>query len=261
MATNAIALAPRSLSLGYYTRLFRKETRYEFVRLLRTKAFSLSVIGFPVMFYLIFGSMNRGNYFARYLVATYSCMGVVSACLFGIGMGLAMERAQGWLELKQASPMPRFAYLFAKLVSCAVFSLIILGILFVLGITIGGATITAGEGIRLAGVIVVSSVPFAAMGLLASLLVPPNSGAGIMNIIYIPMTFASGFWMPLTMLPRWLQVIAPALPTYHLGQLALQVFGFAQPGSMAIHWEALAGFTLLFLGAAWFFFARSEAKA
>ncbi|HUB19529.1 MAG TPA: ABC transporter permease [Acidobacteriaceae bacterium] len=262
MATSAIALAPQSLGLGYYARTFRKETQYEFVRLLRTKAFSLSVIGFPVMFYLLFGSMNRGNYFARYLVATYSCMGVVSACLFGIGMGLAMERAQGWLELKQASPMPRFAYLFAKLVSCAGFSLIIVAVLLLLGIAIGGASITAGEALRLAGVILAASVPFAAMGLLASLLVPPNSGPGIMNLIYIPMTFASGFWMPMSMLPHWLRVVAPSLPTYHLGQLSLQIFGFAQPGSnMLIHWEALAGFTLLMLGAAWIIFTRSEAKA
>ncbi len=83
-----------------------------------------------------------------------------------------------------------------------------------------------------------------------------------MNLIYLPMSFASGFWMPLRMLPHWLQVIAPALPTYHLAQLSLQIFGFAQPGSnMALHWEALAGFTLLMLGAAWIVFARSEAKA
>jgi len=206
--------------------------------------------------------MNRGNFFARYLVATYSCMGAVSACLFGIGMGLAMERAQGWLELKQASPMPRLAYLMAKVISCAAFSLIIVGILLVLGITIGGATIAPTEALRLAGVILAAAPPFAAMGLLCSLLVPANSGPGIMNLIYLPMSFASGFWMPIRMLPHWLQVVAPALPTYHLAQLSLQIFGFAQPGShMLIHWEALAGFTLLMLGAAWIIFARSEAKA
>ncbi len=173
MATNAIALAPPSLGFGYYTHLFRKETQYEFVRLMRTKAFSLSVIGFPVMFYLLFGSMNHGNFFARYLVATYSCMGVVSACLFGIGAGLAMERAQGWLELKQASPMPRIAYLTAKVISCAAFSLIIVGVLLVLGLTIGGATFTIGEALRLAGVIVAAAPPFAAMGLFSLSWCPP----------------------------------------------------------------------------------------
>jgi ABC-2 type transport system permease protein len=262
MATNAIAVsAPRSLNLGYYARIFRKETQYEFIRMLRTRAFSLSVIGFPVMFYLLFGSSNRHNMFARYLMPSYSCMGVVSACLFGIGMGIALERAQGWLELKQASPMPRFAYLAAKTISCAAFALVIVAALVTLGITLGGVTLTAVEALKLAGVVLTGSIPFTAMGLLVALLVPANAGPGVINLIYLPMSFASGFWMPVNYLPHWLQVITPALPTYHLAQLALNIFGYAQSGSMLIHWEALAGFTLLMLGAAWIIFTRGEAKA
>jgi ABC-2 type transport system permease protein len=262
MATNAVAVsAPRPLNLGYYARIFRKETQYEFIRMLRTRAFSLSVIGFPVMFYLLFGSSNRHNMFARYLMPSYSCMGVVSACLFGIGMGIALERAQGWLELKQASPMPRFAYLAAKTISCAAFALVIVAALVTLGITLGGVTLTAVEALKLAGVVLAGSIPFTAMGLLVALLVPANAGPGVINLIYLPMSFASGFWMPVNYLPHWLQVITPALPMYHLAQLALNIFGYAQSGSMLIHWEALAGFTLLMLGAAWIIFTRGEAKA
>jgi ABC-2 type transport system permease protein len=69
--------------------------------------------------------------------------------------------------------------------------------------------------------------------------------------------------MPVSVLPHWLQVIAPALPTYHLAQLALHIFGYARPGGMGmmVHWEALAGFTLLMLGTTWILFQRIEAKA
>lgn len=260
MATQAIAL-PATPGVGHYARIFRKETMYEFVKMLRTRTFSLSVIGFPVMFYLLFGTSNRHNTFARYLVASYSCMGVVSACLFGIGMGIALERAQGWLDLKQASPMPRLAYLGAKILSCAGFALIIVAMLVALGITLGGAKVTPLEAVHLAWVVLAGSVPFTAMGLVIALLVPANAGPGIINLIYLPMSFASGFWMPVSVLPHWLQKAAPALPTYHLAQLALGIFGFAQPGNMLAHWEALAGFTLLMLGAAWIIFTRSEAKA
>ena len=262
MSTNAIAVpVSRGLSLGYYAQIFGKETQYEFVRMLRTRAFSLAVIGFPVMFYLLFGTSNRHNMFARYLIPSYSCMGVVSACLFGIGVSIAFDRAQGWLEVKQASPMPRLAYLFAKIIGCAGFALLIVAALVALGLTLGGVTLTAGEGLKLAGVILAGSVPFTAMGLLVALLVPPNAGPGVINLIYLPMCFASGFWMPINYLPHWLRIIAPALPTYHLAQIALHIFGFAQAGSMLLHWEALAGFTLLMTGAAWVIFTRSEAKA
>ena len=261
MTTNAFTLQRTPMSVAYFARIFQKEIGYEFIKMLRTRTFSLSVIGFPVMFYLLFGSSNRHAEFARYLVASYACMGVVSACLFGIGMGISMERAQGWLELKYASPMPRLAYLAAKILNSAAFALMILVALITLGLTIGGAHLSASEAVRLAGVVLLGSIPFAAMGLLIAVLVPPNSAPGIINLIYLPMSFASGFWMPITVLPHWLQVLAPGLPTYHLAQLALHTIGDAQPGSMAGHWQALAGFTLVMFGAAWIIFTRSEAKA
>jgi ABC-2 type transport system permease protein len=241
--------------------IFVREIRYEFVRMLRTKAFSLSVLGFPIMFYLLFGASNRQTDFARYLMASYTCMGVVSSCLFGIGMGISMERAQGWLELKLASPMPRLAYLFAKIVSSAAFAVIIQFALVTLAITIGGVHVTPLEVLRLTVIVLAGSMPFAAMGLLVAVVVPANSAPGIINLIYLPMSFASGFWMPISYLPHWLQMFAPALPTYHLAQLALNVIGAAQPGSMATHWQALAGYTLVLFGAAWIVFTRQEAKA
>ena len=261
MATAVIAARPQSLGFRYYTRVLRQEIRYEFLKMLRLRAFSLSVIGFPVMFYLLFGVANRHTDFARYLLASYSCFGMIGASLFGLGAGIATERVQGWLELKQASPMPRLAYLTAKTVSCAAFALIIVALLITIGVTLGGVTMTAAEGAKLIGITLAGAIPFASMGLLLALLMPASAAPGIINLIYLPMSFLSGLWMPLALLPHWMQRIAPALPTYHYGQLALNIFGYAQGTIMRTHWEALLGFTCLMLGAAWLIFTRSEAKA
>lgn len=262
MSAAAIAVNPQSLGFRYYARVLAQETRYEFLKMMRAKAFSLSVIGFPVMFYLIFGLTNHHVEYARYLLASYSCFGMFGAALFGLGAGVAMERAQGWLELKQASPMPRIAYLIAKTITCAAFAVIIVAILLTLGLTLGGVTMSALDVVELVAITLSGAIPFAAMGLLISFLMPPNAGSGAINIIYLPMSFASGLWMPISLLPHWIQRIAPALPTYHYAQLALNIFGYAQPGSsMCHHWEALVGFTCLLLGAAWLVFTRSEAKS
>ena len=264
MIANANTLAvPSSASTDWLRplRVLLKETRYELARLLRTRTYSLSVIGFPVMFYLLFGTANRGHEGARYIIAGYACMGVVSACLFGIGLALALERAQGWLDLKRASPMPRLAYLGAKVVSCAAFGLIIAIVLVLLGTTLGGVTVSAREAAELAAVVLAGAIPFTAMGFLIAYLVPPNAGPAVINLIYLPLSFASGFWMPVSALPQWLQAVAPALPTYHLAQIALAIFGFAPGSGMALHWAVLGGFTVLMLAAAWITFLRSEAKA
>jgi ABC-2 type transport system permease protein len=262
MATVAIATRRQPLGFGYYARVFAQETRYEFLKMLRAKTFSFSVIGFPVMFYLIFGITNHHIEYARYLLASYSCFGMFGSALFGLGAGVALERAQGWLELKQASPMPRIAYLVAKTVTCAAIAMITVAILLAIGLTLGGVTMSVLEAVKLIGVTLAGAVPFAAMGLLISFVLPPNAGPGMINIIYLPMSFASGLWMPIEMLPHWIQKLAPALPTYHYAQLALNIFGYAETGTtMLLHWEALLGFTCLLLGAAWLVFTRSEAKA
>ncbi|GGG91631.1 ABC transporter permease [Silvibacterium dinghuense] len=262
MATASVSVPRAELSFGYYANLFRNEVRYEFLRMLRLRSYSLSVIGFPVMFYLLFGTLNSHNQYARYLLASYSCFGLVGAALFGLGAGIAMERAQGWLDLKMASPMPRFAYLFAKTMSAAGFALVVTCLLSLIGVTLAGVHMTGLEFAKLIGITLAGAIPFASMGLLVSLLVPPTAGPGIINLIYLPMSFASGLWMPLDVLPKWMQHVAPALPAYHFAQIALHIFGFARSGSsLSGHWEALLGFTCLMLGAAWLVFSRREAKA
>jgi ABC-2 type transport system permease protein len=258
MSANTLIVAPESDVLRTI-RILLVETQYELARLLRTRAYSLSIIGFPVLFYLLFGAANRGKAVALYLVAGYACMGVVSACLFGIGATLAMERSQGWLDLKRASPMPPLAFLGAKVATCVAFGLIIASVLMALGTALGGISISGAQAAALAGVVLAGSIPFAAMGFLLALLVPPNAAPAIINLIYLPLSFASGFWMPLRALPHWLQVAAPALPTYHLAQIALAVFGLAPATGMLSHWAVLGGFTVLMLAAAWITFVRRGA--
>ncbi len=246
--------------------LFAREIRYELLKLGRRRAFTLATIGFPVMFYLLFGVANRhagdGTFLvAKYLLAGYSAFGVVGAALFGVGVGLGTERAAGWLDLKRSSPMPPAAYLLAKCATAVVFGMVICTILMGIGTTLGGVHLAAQEAATLLAYTAAGAVPFAAMGLVLALLAPASALPGVVNLVYLPMSFCSGLWMPLEALPHWLQRVAPALPTYHLAQLMLGIFGYGQPGSAAGHWEALAGFTLLMLGVAWMVFQRAEQRS
>jgi ABC-2 type transport system permease protein len=47
-----------------------------------------------------------------------------------------------------------------------------------------------------------------------------NTAPALASIIYLPMAFASGLFIPLRGLPDIVQRIAPYLPLYHYGQLA-----------------------------------------
>src|ERR1700727_2639438 len=164
MSTSAITL-PATASPA---RIYGKEAKYEFVKLIRTRSFSLATIGFPVMFYVLFGIANRhayegGIHLAKYMLAGYACFGLIGAALFGIGVGLSSDLAAGWLELKRPSPMTVAAYLFAKCASAVAFGLIIVATLMVLAVALGGVSLTPTEILKMFGMTVVGGVSFASM--------------------------------------------------------------------------------------------------
>jgi ABC-2 type transport system permease protein len=263
MSTTTLTL-PRTNPMARSINIFLREAKFEFLRLLRQRSFSFSVVGFPVVFYLFFGIlMNRGEHIgsisvAKYVLASYAVFGVVGAALFGIGVGLAGELAAGWLDLKRASPMPPFAYVLAKCSSAMFFGILIVSLLAVMGMTLGHVSLSMVEYLRMIALTVVGVVPFACMGMALALLVPFSSAPSITNIIYMPMSFCGGLWVPLMFLPHFLQKVAVLFPTYHLGQLMLGAFGYASTGSTLSHWYGLLGFTLLMLGIAAFAQRRLE---
>ncbi len=234
--------------------IYFKEAKYEFVRRLRVRAFVLGTLGFPLMFYVLFGLLMNQSFgpirMSTYLLATYGVFGVGGVCLFGFAVSLAIERGLGWLELKQASPMPPAAYFVAKLIACILFSIVYIALLLALGFGFGHVQLSLLDVLRLFAVLIAGAIPFGAFGLVLGYLANATSAPSFVNMIYLPMSFCSGLWMPFQFLPKVVRQIAPFLPTYHLSELSIAVVrGDRNNGTLA-HWEALAAFTLVFIGLA-----------
>ena len=78
-----------------------------------------------------------------------------------------------------------------------------------------------------------------------------------MNLIYLPMSFLSGLWIPYEVLPAAVKAVAPFLPAYHLGQLALGAIGLGPAARLEPRRRA-AGFACLGLGLALWGYRRDE---
>lgn len=246
--------------------IYLKEAKYEFLKNLRLRMYTASVLSFPIMFYVLFGLVLNskeaiaGMRVPTYLIATYGTFGVMGASLFGTAAGLASDRGLGWLEVKRASPMPPFAYFAAKVITSMIFSSIIVLALFSLGIAAGGVRMPLAQFVQLLGILVVGSLPFSTMGLALGYFTGPNSAPATINLIYLPMSFCSGLWVPFMFLPKVVRQIALVLPPYHLSQLALGTVGAGSHESMATHWEVLIAFTMICLGVARIGFQRDQEK-
>jgi ABC-2 type transport system permease protein len=143
--------------------------------------------------------------------------------------------------------MPPLAYLVAKMAMAIIFSAILVVALFIVGTAFGGVHLSTIRFLGLAGTMIACTVPFCALGLVIGCYSAPNSAPAVVNILFLPLAFCSGLWLPIQILPKFLQHVAPFLPPYHLGQLALQQVGFTGAGHPLQHIAALAGFTVVFL--------------
>ncbi|MDQ3160286.1 MAG: ABC transporter permease [Pseudomonadota bacterium] len=240
-----IAAMPRSRVFNAYL----QEARSEILRYLRNPGFLLPIILFPTVFYLMFGvvlARAQGPGMATYLLASYGTFGVMSPGLFGFGVSLALERDNGLLTLKRAMPMPPAAYLLGKMLMAMIAAAMVILLLLGLAVGVAHVAISAGQAFALLLTGALGVLPFCALGMLIGTLIKGQGAPGMLNMIYLPMSFLSGLWVPLQVLPDALQRIAPVWPSYHLDQIALRALGVTHDPVLT-HVVVLCGFTAGFL--------------
>ena len=239
-APNANEMSARRVIGAYLA-----EARSECLRYMRAPAFMLPIMLFPTMFYLLFGLVMNGSAGAetlRYLLVSYGVFGVISPGLFGFGVSLALERDGGLLTYKRALPMPPGAYLLGKMLMAMVAAAVVVLMLLGIGLTLAHVAVSWQQAALLLLTGIVGVLPFCALGMLVGTFIKGQGAPGTLNMVYLPMSFLSGLWVPIGMLPKVLQQIAPIWPSYHLHQLGLAALGMTH-GNVMQHVAALAGFT------------------
>ena len=229
------------------------DTRCELLRLLREPMYVIPTLLFPALFYAMFGLLlgSRGSgEAARYLLATYGVFGAMGAGLFGFAVTLAVDRERGLFALRRALPAPRGAWIVSRMAIAMLFTAVIVLELAVLGAAFGGVSMAPAQWALLWLVTVVGALPFCAIGLYLGSVASANAAPAIVNLLFLPMAFLSGLWLPLAMLPEVFARLAPLWPAWHLAQLALPVVGQGNGGSPWLHAAALVAMTLVFAAVA-----------
>ncbi|MFT6732714.1 MAG: ABC-2 type transport system permease protein [Polaribacter sp.] len=229
--------------------IYYMEAKTETIRLFRTPGFCIPTLLFPIMFYVFFGilfSMNKAT-MPTYLMITYATFGVIGPALFSFGVGIAIERGQGWFDLKEVSPMPASAYIISRIVLSIIFSLLIIMLLFSIAAIFGDVRLFHSQWILLAIILILGSLPFCAVGMTLGLFLKSSSAPATINLIYLPMGFLSGLWLPINFLPDFMQSFANLLPPYHLAQLSLKVVEMDIGAPIILHIGVLLLYTLFFM--------------
>jgi ABC-2 type transport system permease protein len=243
--TQAAPALPVSVAAPSTLRILLLESGTEFLRLLRAPSFCVPTIAFPLMFYVLFGVLLAPTHAhpegARRVLGSFIVLGTMAPGLFALGVTLATDRERGLLELKRALPMPRGIYLASKLVMSMVFAAAVSILLMIVAASAGGVSLPSAEWGGLFAIAIFGVLPFCAIGLLVGSLARASAAPAVLNLIYLPMSFLSGLWVPLAYLPHSIGQLAPLWPSWHLAQIALVVDGAGGGSGVLRHLLVLAG--------------------
>src|SRR4051812_24669330 len=175
--------ASASTHLRTKLRAYRIETKFEFLRMLRTPAFAVPMLVLPVMLYVLFATLIFGETTAKnpqmalYMFASYVVFAVTTPGIFGFGTGLAVERQAGMLRLKRGLPMPVAGNLIAKTCMSVGVALLIVSILFVLAILVGHVKFTAQQMAIVFSAAALGAITSCAIGFCIGSMVPGQAAS------------------------------------------------------------------------------------
>jgi ABC-2 type transport system permease protein len=225
------AARPDVMPASRVVHAYYSEAKYEFLRMLRTPAFAAPILLLPIVVYLLFGVVMANEAITKnpavgvYLFCGFSVFAVIGPGLLGVGISIAMERDAGLLRLKRALPAPPGAYVLAKMLMAMLFATLTTASMIVMGVLIAKVALSAGQLAALAGVMVLGTVPMCAIGLFIGAHTSGSAAPAFANLVFLPMMWLSGLFIPL---PVFLQKWAVIWPAFHLNQVAVSVIGLEQ---------------------------------
>lgn len=139
-------------------------------------------------------------------------MNLMGSAIWGLGFSIVEARQKKLLKRMVASPMPRWQYLAAFLLSRLL--LLVIEVVVFLGFArIAFGVPFRGPLVDLAFLCVLTSLAFSALGLLiASRARTMEAASGLMNLVMLPMWILSGVFFSATRFPAMIQPFVRALP-------------------------------------------------
>ncbi|MFU0789469.1 ABC transporter permease [Cerasibacillus sp. JNUCC 74] len=201
---------------------FMYQCSAEIKRAIRNPYYVFWSLFVPVCFYFIFTKVFTFNestedqalWAAHYLMsmATFSVMG---SSLMTLGIRMVQDKQQGFTKFLKVMPLPESVYLISQMLGQSVIHIFSIAVIFLAGVLIHDVSLRAVEWVSSGLWVLLGSAVFLALGTLVGTMKKVETASGVSNILYLGMALLGGMWMPLNVMPSFLQDVAKWLPSYH----------------------------------------------
>ncbi|GAA3181431.1 MULTISPECIES: ABC transporter permease [Streptomyces] len=231
----------------------------EIRRALRNKKFMFFSVIYPPGLYLIIAGGAGGSRMpgmqvdtGMYYMVAMAAFGAMTAVLLGNAEQIAKERELGWVRQLRLTALPGRGYVTAKIAAAATVSLPSIVLVLLAGAVVKGVRLDTWQWAAIAVSLWLGSFVFAALGVAIGYLATGDAVRPISMLCYFGLAFLGGLWMPLTILPQWVQSLADYVPTHAYAALGTAVEGGGGPHPKDV--AVLLVYLALFVsGAAWLY--------
>ncbi len=150
---------------------------------------------------------------------------MITTTFVNLAMGTAILRDAGVLKRMQGTPLPRWAYVTARILSASVVTLAMTVVVLALGNVLYGLDFRTGQLPALIFTLLLGTAVFTTLGIgITRFIRSAESGPVLVNLIIWPLSFISNIWFPIDSLPKALKTIADLFPIKALASALQYVF-------------------------------------
>ncbi len=209
-------------------RLVLHQAKYEQKSYWRNPPSAFFTFAFPLMFLLIFGSLNAGNRlgnlpFNQFYVPGILAFGVISATYTNLAMTLTIRRDAGVLKRLRGTPLPAWALLAGLMTSCLLVSIVLSALVVGIGVLLFDFRVPPHLP-AIAVALLLGVACFSAVGVAVTSLIRNSDAApAVVNGLLFPVLFLSGVFYPLpagSLISR----VADLFPVSHFGRALFVAF-------------------------------------
>jgi ABC-2 type transport system permease protein len=211
--------------------------RYLIVESLREPITLVSSAVLPVLFLLFFVvpfSDPADAVGVTPAVAQLATFAVLSTFLFTLGVGVADDREKPWDPYLRTLAAPAWPRLLGRLLNGYVFAIISV---VPISITAGLLTTAGAAPWRLMlGLLALlgAATPFLFGGLAIGYTLPVKAAVPVTQLVFLPIAFGGGLFLPPAVFPPWLEQVSTMLPTRGARDLVVSAVVGTPPETAAV---------------------------
>ena len=239
--------------------LLRTHIFIDTIELIRIPMYSVSTIVFPTILYMMFGlPYGHTTQSAQIIMSSFCVYAVIGVTLFQFGVSIATTRDSPWEQYLRVLPVGAATRLTAQIAAALFFAGASVAAVILTATLIGHAKPDLILLAKLVPALLVASIPFALLGITIGYSCGRRSALPIANLIYLPLSLAGGLWMPPDLLPKFIAIISPYVPSRHYGEVIWSIVrGTPTPW---ISWGWLLGYGVVFGITAYVGYRRDEGR-